>query len=229
MIELVVFDVAGTTVLDTDNAVAASVVASLRGAGIELGLTAVDPVMGMPKPLAIQTLLTEARGVTPDVEEVATVHADFQRRMIEHYAEAPGIAPMPGAEDVFAALRERGVRVALDTGFDRAILDAILTRLGWDDGRLDATVTSDEVEHGRPAPDMIHVLMRKTGVTDPARVAKIGDSESDLDQGINAGCGMIFAMRCARTEPILDRYADVRAVDTLGELVEAIDEVATVA
>ncbi len=229
MIELVVFDVAGTTVLDTDNAVAASVVASLRGVGIELGLTRVDPVMGMPKPLAIQTLLAEARGAAPSVEEVTAVHADFQRRMIDHYAKAPGIAPMPGAEDVFRQLRERGIKIGLDTGFDRAILDAILTRLGWDDGRLDATVTSDEVGSGRPAPDMIHVLMQKTGVGDPAHVAKIGDSESDLDEGVNAGCGMVFAMRCARTIPILDRYADVRAVDALSELVDAIDEVATVA
>ncbi len=229
MIELVVFDVAGTTVLDTDNAVAASVVAALRSAGIELNLTAVDPVMGMPKPLAIRTLLTQARGTAPAPEEVETIHADFQRRMIDHYQTAPGIAPMPGAEKVFQDLRERGIKAALDTGFDRPILDAILTRLGWDDGRLDATVTSDEVDNGRPAPDMIHVLMRKTGVADAAHVAKIGDSESDLDQGVAAGCGMVFAMRCARTEPILDRYPEVRAVAALSELVEAIDEVATVA
>ena len=39
--------------------------------------------------------------------------------------------------------------MALDTGFSRPIVDAILARLDWTAGLLlDATVTSDEVPRG---------------------------------------------------------------------------------
>jgi len=220
--------VAGTTVLDSDNAVARSVCDALGAAGVDVGIELVDPVMGMPKPLAIRTLLSEARGDTPSKEEVDAIHEDFRRRMIEHYRTAPGIAPMPGAEQVFAALRERGVKIALDTGFDRPILDTILARLGWDDGRLDATVTSDEVENGRPAPDLIFAAMAQTGVTDASHVAKIGDSESDLGEGIAAGCGLVCAIKNGRTEAVLGEYPSVRAIGELPELLMMFEEAAAV-
>ena len=42
---------------------------------------------------------------------------------------------------------------------------------------------------GRPHPDMIHHLMRVLKVEDATRVAKIGDTPSDLHEGTAAGCG----------------------------------------
>ena len=45
---------------------------------------------------------------------------------------------------------------------------------------IDAVVTSDEVPHGRPHPDMIRQLMQRLGVQDPLRVAKVGDTRADL-------------------------------------------------
>ena len=55
-------------------------------------------------------------------------------------------------------------KVALDTGFTRAIADVILARLGWDSTVVDASVASDEVERGRPYPDLIYRAMASTGV-----------------------------------------------------------------
>jgi len=48
------------------------------------------------------------------------------------------------AAAVFSELREQGLKVVLDTGFARAVTDAVLERLGWDEpGTVDATVTAD--------------------------------------------------------------------------------------
>jgi phosphoglycolate phosphatase-like HAD superfamily hydrolase len=71
----------------------------------------------------------------------------------------------------------------------------LLERLGWANSALiDATVASDEVERGRPHPDMIQHLMFKLGITDPQRTAKVGDTPVDLLEGRNAGCGLVFGV-----------------------------------
>src|SRR5262249_60301217 len=59
---------------------------------------------------------------------------------------------------------------------------------------IDADVTSDEVPRGRPHPDMIHQLMTRLGIEDARRVAKVGDTRADLEEGINAGCGLVIGV-----------------------------------
>jgi len=221
-IRMVVFDMAGTTVWDGDDAVATCLVDAMRHAGADVSIEDVDPVMGMPKPLAVRTLMSQSAERELSKEEVDAIHTDFQARIVEHYRSSPDVREMEGATEVFATLRERGVFVSLDTGFDRTILDAIVERFGWGE-LLDATVSSDEVDHGRPAPDMIHRLMERLGVTDPTEVAKIGDSESDLEQGVRAGCGLVAAVECRRTRAVSDRYTTTITVSSLAEFLGALE------
>ncbi|MEO1277403.1 MAG: HAD family hydrolase [Planctomycetota bacterium] len=220
--DLVVFDVAGTTLRDDGDVVARRMAEALASSGVEIGLAEVNPVMGLLKPLAIATLLESKRGHVPQADEVAEIHERFRSAMVEHYATDPQVAPMPGASEVFEELRRRGIRVALDTGFDRTILDAVIDRLGWSD-MLDATIASDEVERGRPHPDMIHALMHRLDVGDVSRVCKVGDSLADIEEGVNTGCGLVVAIRNARTESVLGRFPGVAAIDHLGELLAHID------
>jgi phosphonatase-like hydrolase len=102
---------------------------------------------------------------------------------------------MPGAAECFGRLKAAGIRIALDTGFSRDIVDTILARLGWDlPGVLDATVASDEVARGRPHPDLLLEAMRRTGVAAARCVAKVGDTPSDLQEGTTAGCGLVVGV-----------------------------------
>lgn len=154
------------------------------------GLTSTGPTPGRatPRPAAVRTLLTHAGRATTDAEADA-LRAAFTARMTGHYRTSPDVREVPGAAAVFAGLRARGVTVALDTGFFRPIAGVRLERLGWTvPAVVDATVTSDEVPNGRPHPDVILHLMKQLGVTDPQRVAKVGDTRADLERGTNAGC-----------------------------------------
>ena len=115
--------------------------------------------------------------------------------MLDYYRRSPDVREVDGAASVFQALRNHGVKVALDTGFGRRITDAVLARLGWAvPGTIDATVTADEVAAGRPAPDMVLRAMQLTGVNDPSRVVKVGDTPSDLEEGTRAGCGAVIGV-----------------------------------
>ncbi len=193
MIELVVFDIAGTTVHDGD-AVNACFREALAAGGVGTNAAAVNQVMGLAKPEAIRLLLTE-QGLPADDERVSSIHRHFVRRIRDHYAADPSIREVAGASAAFRELRAAGIKVALDTGFSRDIVDVLLQRLGWTVPEvLDACVTSDQVPQGRPHSDMIWHLMARLKVSEPANVVKVGDTPVDLQEGINAGCGIVLGV-----------------------------------
>jgi phosphonate degradation associated HDIG domain protein/phosphonatase-like hydrolase len=150
--------------------------------------------MGMPKPHAIATLVGLERGTPPDDTEVAHLYTGFERMMIEHYRIGAGVREAEGATDVMRRLHASGVKVALDTGFARTITDVVVARLGWGPDVVDLTVSSDEVARGRPHPDMVLEAMKRAGVVEPARVAKVGDTPADLLEGTAAGCGFVIGV-----------------------------------
>lgn len=193
--QLVVFDIAGTTVHDGD-----AVATCLRQALHAVAASAftrdeVNEFMGISKRVAITHLLEKRLGRRPHDALVAGVLQNFEGRMLDYYRTSPDVAEVDGAAAVFAGLREQGAKIALDTGFGRQIADVLLKRLGWlDSGMIDATVTIDEVAAGRPAPDMVYRAMEMTGVPDISRVVKVGDTPSDLHEGTNAGCGLVVGV-----------------------------------
>ncbi|QDV64410.1 HAD family hydrolase [Crateriforma conspicua] len=225
-ISMIVFDVAGTTVSDKENAVARCVSEAVTAAGVPTDAQAVNPLMGTPKPDAIRTLLARDPSLKITDALVNETHQDFQNRMIDYYRHSPGVVPTDGAVEVFQTLRDRGIKVALDTGFDRPTLDTILDRLSWHD-QVDATVSSDQAA-GRPDPGMIHHLMRQLGESDPRRVAKVGDSVSDVRQGLAADCGWVAAVLSERTRPLFEEpvdpdYRTVHTIESLQEILPHFD------
>jgi phosphonatase-like hydrolase len=217
-IELVVFDMAGTTVND-DDGVNRCVRAALEHVGVRVSREAVNLVMGIPKPEAIRQLLE--RYERPDLlDQLAAIHDDFVRRMIAFYETDPSVHEIAGASDTFRKLRAAGIKTALDTGFSRDIADVVIKRLGWNDpALLSATVTSDEVPRGRPHADMIQKLMRDVGVSNAKHVAKVGDTPSDLEEGLAAGCGMnVGVTKGSHTAEQLKPFQHTHLIGTVADL-----------
>jgi phosphonatase-like hydrolase len=226
-IKLAVFDMAGITIKDNSNVAAAFQEAFLHHGFDKVTLEEAQEKMGYPKPLAIRDILSQNVSEESEITDVlvADIHDDFVNNMIEYYRNTPGIAAMDDAEEVFAELQKMGIKVGLDTGFSRDITDVILERIGWNNTPLiDITVCSDEVERGRPYPDMIQVMMKKFGITDPKEVIKIGDTEVDVNQGHNSGCLMSIAVTTgAFTETELRKHHPTHVVHSLREVLDLVN------
>jgi phosphonatase-like hydrolase len=217
-ISLVVFDIAGTTVEDADS-VNICIRGALSAAGISATRDQVNRVMGLPKPEAIARLAGEASAVDVRPALIWSIHDDFVARSIKFYHSDPAVCEIPGATKVFQLLRCAGIKIALNTGFNRAITDVILARMCWNESLIDASICSDEVACGRPAPDMIYELMCRCGVSDPCEVAKIGDTPADLEEGKNAGCGLIIGVTGGtHTRRELAAHPHSHLVDTVRDL-----------
>ena len=81
--DLVVFDIAGTTVFDGDAVGTCLRQALADVAGLSFSRDEVNAVMGIPKPVAIRTLLRGRSDAEPTEPLIDAIHGDFEARMLE--------------------------------------------------------------------------------------------------------------------------------------------------
>lgn len=220
-LELVVFDLAGTTVYDNRDVHKALQRAMLDNQ-VEITLDEANEVMGIPKPVAIEKLLLKKylgkRAINEDwIDEI---HQSFRTYMIDFYRHDASVREKDGVGELFNWFHEHGILVGVDTGFDRAITQPLLDRLGWErQALIDISITSDEVPRGRPFPDMIFKAMALTGVNSSAFVAKVGDTVSDLEEGNAAGCTWVVGVTDgAFSRAELSRVPSTHLVDDVREV-----------
>jgi HAD superfamily hydrolase (TIGR01509 family) len=99
--------------------------------------------------------------------------------------DAGGVPAMLGLMGLLAALDAAAVPWAVATSTPRAITDHILDHLGLSD-RYAALATGDEVEYGKPAPDIFLLAAKRLGV-DPARCVALEDSPAGCQSAAAAG------------------------------------------
>jgi phosphonatase-like hydrolase len=220
-IQLAVFDIAGTTVKDKGN-VSIAFMNAFKEYNLEVAKEAVSKVMGFRKKDAIRMLLEKSAATSPDNnhELIEKIHDAFTRNIISSYETDSELKPMPQAEELFAVLKQWGIKIALNTGFTRAVTDTILQRLQWTKlPAIDMVICSDEVPQGRPFPYMIHSIMLQMDVTDSRAVVKIGDTKVDVEEGRNAGCGMVVSVTTgAYSRNELEICKPDHIIDSLEEL-----------
>jgi phosphonatase-like hydrolase len=214
--ELVVFDMAGTTVEDRGQ-VPTAFAETLAANNITITADDIARVRGASKRQAIRNLLPPS-----DAAQADRVYAEFGANLSAAYAAA-GVRPVPGAESVMRELRERGIKVALTTGFDHNIVTLLLSTLGWMHDTVDAVICGDDVSNGRPAPDMILLAMKLTGVDSPALVANVGDTTSDLESAARAGVRWnIGVLSGAHAREALERAPHTHIIQSVANLEEVL-------
>ncbi|HVF66960.1 MAG TPA: phosphonatase-like hydrolase [Pyrinomonadaceae bacterium] len=181
-VELVIFDMAGTTVEDCGE-VPDAFVGALAEHGIRVTPEQLSAVRGSSKRQAVLDLIPAGPGRQ---SRAAAVYDSFRERLAIRY-RSDGVRAVAGAVSTFRRLRERGVRVALNTGFDRETTVLLLDALGWDGRVVDAVVCGDDVSRGRPAPYLIFRAMEAAGACSVRGVVNVGDTVLDLRAGHNAG------------------------------------------
>ena len=187
MIDLVALDMAGTTI-DDHGSVYVALQRSVEETGATVAANDLQRWMGTDKTEAIGALMRLGGG-NPTTASVAAAFERFHAILAELYRERPPVA-LPGVPDALRTLRDRGVRIALTTGFDDDVALPLLDAIGWRtgaDGLLDAVVTTSDVTAGRPAPYLIQHAMELTGVADVRRVIAAGDTIVDVRAARNAG------------------------------------------
>lgn len=121
----------------------------------------------------------------------ALTEAAFQERINHHYAAgAPGLAPIPGATEVIAALDRAGVVQVCASNSGRVVVDANLAALGVG-ATMRGTVSLDDVRQGKPAPEPYLRAAALAGL-DPAEMLAVEDSLTGARAARAAGMRVVL-------------------------------------
>jgi HAD superfamily hydrolase (TIGR01509 family) len=135
------------------------------------------------------------------------------REMVEiMHGELQGeVAGRPGAVELVERLRGR-TRLGLASNSPRMLVDTALATAGLV-GAFDAIVTSDDVEHAKPEPDLYLLACKRLSV-EPGAALALEDSPSGIAAAKAAGLTCIAGPQLAET----DVSAADRVIDSLEEL-----------
>jgi HAD superfamily hydrolase (TIGR01509 family) len=125
-----------------------------------------------------------------------------------------GAPPMPGAVELVAEFRGRGVPVGLASNSLREFVDRAL-RVSGMEGAFDATLAGDEVAAPKPAPDVYLGVAERLGVA-PRDCTALEDSHTGVAAARAAGMYVIGVPSLAGIElPEADLVADSLAAPAL--------------
>ena len=149
-------------------------------------------------------------------DEPAAINAEVVRRMQERYRER--LPLIDGAREAVERISARWP-LAVASSSNRPLIDAVLELAGLT-RFFRATVSSEEVERGKPAPDVYLEAARRLGVL-PSRCAAIEDSHSGIRSAKTAGMRVV-AIPNPSFPPDPDALAEADVVlDSLAELTPA--------
>jgi HAD superfamily hydrolase (TIGR01509 family) len=170
-------------------------------------------MMGMSSP-EWAAYLRDALGVPMDVESISR---EVVRRMEEDYREA--LPLLPGAADAVRSLAGRWP-LGLASSSNREIIDLVLELADFGDA-FRVTVSSEEVDRGKPAPDVYLEAARRLGIG-PPRCGAIEDSENGI-RSAKAAEMRVLAIPNPRYPPAEDALA--LADDVLTSIEELTPEI----
>ena len=181
-VELICFDMAGTTVLD-------------NGLVLEAFRRTIEDLnVGPDDAESDEAYVIETMGQSK-IEVFTALFGDratmaneaFERNFVDS-AQVLGVSEIPGARSTIETLRDVGLQVALTTGFSPATREALIDVLGWAD-LFALRVSPADAGRGRPAPDMLWWCALKSQITAASSMMVVGDTASDMTAGLRAGAG----------------------------------------
>lgn len=214
-VELVVLDMAGTTVTDDG-----LVLESFDAAATAVGLADAGPERDDARRYVLDTMgrskieVFRALFGTEDRAQAAN-------RAFESAYDAridAGVSPVPGAAQAITKLRESGITVVLTTGFSARTQNRIIDALGWRD-LPDAFLAPGSAGRGRPHPDLVLSAALLAEVTDISAVAVVGDTSSDILSGRRAGASLLVGVLTgAHSETQLLEAGATHVLDSVADL-----------
>ncbi len=181
----VLFDIDGT-LLDTNDLHARAWVEALGAAGHDVDFGAVRALIGAGGDKLVPTLL--GADMDPDeVQRLGDAHGERFSRLLE----TQRLRAFDGVRDLFEAVHDRGLKVALATSSRAEGLDDMEQAFGlplraW----ADETITASGVDESKPEPDLVEATLHKLRL-EPRQAVMVGDTPYDATACVKAGVPFI--------------------------------------
>jgi phosphonoacetaldehyde hydrolase len=202
-LQAVVFDWAGTILDHGSRAPVAALQEVFERAGVPITVAEARLSMGIAKRDHIRSILElprvadeweSQRGRAPDEADGDALYAEFLPKQLECLGSFSTV--IAGVPEIAEALRKRGAKIGSTTGYTRPMLDFLVERAGEQGFQPDCAICPQDVPGGgRPAPWMCYLNAIRLEVSPLWSMVKIGDTPSDIEEGLNAGMWTIGVTR----------------------------------
>jgi phosphonoacetaldehyde hydrolase len=208
----VIFDWAGTVVDHGSRAPVAALQDVFARADVPVTVAEARLSMGIAKRDHIRELLAlprvaqawqEKHGSPATEADGDALYGDFLPTQIACLERFSGV--IAGVPETSERLHSRAIRIGSTTGYTRIMLDFLLERAREQGFAPDCAICPQDVPGGgRPAPWMCYLNVIRMRVSPLWCAIKIGDTPSDIEEGLNAGMWTVGVTRtgneCGLTE-----------------------------
>ncbi|MEX5574927.1 phosphonoacetaldehyde hydrolase [Pseudomonas lijiangensis] len=158
---------------------------SLRQARGPMGMGKWDHIRALCDQPAVAEQFYKRFGRQPSDADVTAIYERFMPLQIAKVGEHS--APIPGALEAVAMLRERGLKIGSCSGYPKAVMGKVVDLAAAAGYRADHVVATDEVPKGRPSPAQALANVIALGIDDVAACVKVDDTEPGILEGRAAG------------------------------------------
>jgi phosphonoacetaldehyde hydrolase len=193
-VKALVLDWAGTTVDYGCLGPVAVFLEVFRHRGVEPTLGEARGPMGLMKKDHIRTMCrtpslaarwTAVHGKAPDESDVEALYRETEPLMVECIRDHAKL--IPGLLEAVARFRDMGLGIGSTTGYTGPMMDVLRPEAARQGYVPDAVFCSTDVPAGRPSPWMCYRNAIDLGVYPMKAMVKVGDTVSDVQEGLNAG------------------------------------------
>jgi HAD superfamily hydrolase (TIGR01509 family) len=154
-----------------------SLLLARRGRQLDDALLA--EMMGRPSPVAL-TRMIERHDLRDSVAQLEAETDEIFADILPHR-----LAPMPGLIELLEAIESARLPKAIATSSRRSFVDRVLAPLDWE-SRFRFVLTSEDVTHGKPHPQIYRMAAARLGV-DPPALMVLEDSQIGCQAAVAAG------------------------------------------
>lgn len=207
MIKAVLFDIDGT-LLDSHELIRRSFEHTLKTQGVVLGENDMRWLMGQHLDLAYKELFPKK-----PVGEIVAIHRDYS------IANQHLIQVFPETKEILEKLKDLNIHIAAITNRQHWPGVNLFEEVGFDKF-FEVVVCADDVVNPKPHPEPVLKALSHFSIT-PDAALMVGDSESDIKSGRDAGVRTVGVTHGNLQHPVKDHAPD-HVISSLLELLDLL-------
>ncbi len=128
------------------------------------------------------------------------------------------VAIISGVRETLDFLIQKRIRIAINTtASKKEVLDRFEKRMELLELFEDFVITRSDVERLKPHPESINILSNQMDIPIP-NLVMVGDMDSDIQAGQNAGCTTIGVLSGYATKEMMEKYNPDFIIDSVKDL-----------
>lgn len=183
MLKAVIFDMDGL-MIDTENVTYECYVKILKKRHLSMSKEFYTTLLGKPMPVSSKLIYEEYGEDFPNDEISKEVHSMMDQKFAEE-----GVPLKDGLIELLDYLKLHRYKTMIATSSNRERVNALLKQNGILD-YFDDVICGDEVEHGKPAPDVFINACHKLKIN-PQEALVLEDSEAGIQAAYSANISVI--------------------------------------